>query len=488
MALSSSFLCHILVSLRLKFIVSIVYVRCGNMQKQLFRQYDIRGKIGTEISPDDFYYLAHATIHFLQQQGPLLAIVLGMDGRVHSQALYQEIAAACKIAGIDVYYLGVCSTPITTFAHYQLPVQASFMITASHNPADYNGLKISYQKIAVEGEKLQQIYDLFVKKTIVQGDRLGVLFDATEMTENYVATLFEQFSHLKNFSQPCFIDCGNGTAGPIVEKLIQKMGWKNVQLLFKEVDGTYPNHTADPTDMKNMTFLYETLHQNPGSFGVGLDGDCDRVAVITATQGLVSADRLLTLFAQAMQAHVVIADIKSSTVLQVSGAQIILVATGCANIIEAMHEYHAVIGGELSGHFFFRDRHDGYDDGIYTMLRYFEMLMQKNIDCDTLVATLPELFSTKDIRIPCPDIYKFQVVQEIKTQLIADRKFKITTVDGVRFETLDGWALIRAANTQPMISVCCQASSPEKLREMKSLLILLLQPYIEIQILEQYIL
>ena len=457
------------------------------MQKQLFRQYDIRGKIGTEIAIDDFYYLAHATIKFLQGQGELSAIVLGMDGRIHSQAIYIQIAAACKMAGIDVYYLGVCSTPITTFAHYQLPVQASFMITASHNPADYNGLKIAYQKVAIEGEKLQQIYELFIRKTIVQGVCQGQFFDKISITDLYVDTLVNQFTHLKKFNAPCFIDCGNGTAGPILEKLIDKMGWHTVQLLFQDVDGSYPNHIADPTDIENLEFLQERVEQTVGSFGIGLDGDCDRVAVLTATKGLLSADKLLTLFAQSMQAQVVIADIKSSTVLNASGAQVILAATGCANIIEAMHEHEAFIGGELSGHFFFRDRHDGYDDGMYAMLRFFEILMMQNVHCDDLVATLPELFATKDIRIPCPDSYKFQVVHEIKTQLLAQSQFEITTVDGIRFETADGWALIRAANTQPMISVCCQASTPEKLQDMKKLLITLLQPYIELQLLERYI-
>lgn len=457
------------------------------MQKQLFRQYDIRGKIGTEIVIDDFYYLAHAAIKFLQGQGGLSAIVLGMDGRIHSQAIYLQIAAACKVAGVDVYYLGVCSTPITTFAHYQLPVQASFMITASHNPADYNGLKISYNKIAIEGDKLQQIYELFAKKTIVQGAWQGNFFDAINMTNLYVDTLVNQFTHLKKFNAPCFIDCGNGTAGPILQKLIEKMGWNTVQLLFTEVDGTYPNHIADPTDIENLEFLQEQVEHAIGSFGIGLDGDCDRVAVLTATQGLLSADKLLTLFAQSMQAKFVVADIKSSTVLNFSGAQVILAATGCANIIQAMHHHEAVIGGELSGHFFFRDCHDGYDDGIYAMLRFFEILMKQNVSCDDLIGMLPELFATKDIRIPCPDTYKFQVVHEIKTQLLADQQYKITTVDGVRFETTDGWALIRAANTQPMLSVCCQASTPEKLQDMKKLLITLLQPYIELQLLERYI-
>ena len=457
------------------------------MQKQLFRQYDIRGKIGIEIAIDDFYYLAHAVIAFLQKQGDCRAIVLGMDGRIHSQAIYQQIATACKLAGIDIYFLGVCSTPITMFAHYQLPVQACLMITASHNPADYNGLKISYQKVAIEGEKLQQVYELFAQKVVMQADVAGQLFDASYLIDSYVDSLIDQFVHLKNFKDQCFIDCGNGTAGPILEKLIAKMGWNNIKLLFEVVDGTYPNHVADPTDIENMEFLLEQVKHAQGSFGIGLDGDCDRVAVLSTTQGLLPADRLLTLFAQAMKAEIVVADIKSSSIVKFSGARIILAATGCANIKLAMDEHEALLGGELSGHFFFKDRHDGYDDGIYAMLRFFEILMAQQISCDDLLSALPKTFATKDIRIPCADIYKFKVVDEIKAQLVHDNQYQITTIDGIRFETADGWALIRAANTQPMLSVCCQASSPAKLQEMKELLISLLQPYLELQLLQQYI-
>lgn len=457
------------------------------MQKQLFRQYDIRGKIGSEIMVDDFYYLAHAIIKYLQQQGDLYAIVLGMDGRIHSQAIYNQIVLACKIAGIDLYYLGVCSTPITTFAQSHLPVQATLMITASHNPADYNGLKISYQKHSIEGGKLQQIYELFLKKVVIESEIQGKCFDASSIVDQYVDSLVIQFSHLKKFNKECFIDCGNGVAGPILEKLIEKMGWNSIHLLFEHVDGTYPHHVADPTDINNLKFLYQTICDQPLSFGIGLDGDCDRVAVITSSQGLLSADKLLTLFAQSMQAKVVVADIKSSTVLKHSQAQVILAATGCANIIEAMNKHNALIGGELSGHFFFKDRHDGYDDGIYSMLRFFEILMMRNISCDELVATLPQLFATKDIRIPCPDNYKFQIVDEVKAQLLQHEEFNIITIDGVRFETLQGWGLIRAANTQPMLSVCCQASSAQELIAMKNILINLLEPYIDLQILQQYL-
>ena len=456
------------------------------MQKQLFRQYDIRGKIGTEISVDDFYNLTHAILAFFKQQG-CTSIVVGMDGRVHCPAIFNQIAAACQLAGVDVYFLGVCSTPISVFAHYNLPVQGLLMITASHNPAEYNGLKIYYEKVAIEGQNLQQIYELFSKKVVVQGQKIGEIFDAAYLVDAYVDNVVTEFAHLKNFHTPVYIDCGNGTGGPIIRRLIERMGWHNKQILFEQVDGTYPNHVADPTDIENVQELLACVENNVGSFGIGLDGDCDRVAVICKDRKLLAADQLLTLFAQSMQAKIIVADIKSSSVLEHAKAQIILAKTGCANIKTVMSEQGALIGGELSGHFFFKDRHVGYDDGIYGMLRFFEILMVQSISCDDLVATLPQSFVSKDMRIPCPDAIKFDIVQAIAAQLLQQTQFKIILIDGVRFHTDYGWGLIRASNTQPALSVCCQANSAENLISIQQLLINLLQQHIDRQILEQYI-
>jgi phosphomannomutase len=456
------------------------------MQKQLFRQYDIRGKIGSELAIHDFYDIAHAIITFFRYQG-CSSLVVGMDGRVHSLQIFHQIAAACKDAGVDVYFLGVCSTPVTVFAHYDLPVEGSIMITASHNPAEYNGLKIYYNKVAIEGEKLQQIYELFSQKVRSFRDKNGRFFDAHEYVEKYVDSLVAEFEHLKNFDQPVFIDCGNGSGGPIVRLLTTKMAWKHATILFEVVDGTYPHHEADPTNSKNMIHVLAAVQEHQGAFGIGLDGDCDRVGVISAYKGLLAADQLLALFAQSMNASVIVADVKSSSVVSHFGAHAILAKTGCANIKTVMLEHNVLLGGELSGHFFFKDRHLGYDDGIYGMLRFFEILVQQGVTCDDLVARLPESFATSDIRIPCSDQIKFSIVDEIKVQLLQDCRFAVSCIDGVRFSGKDGWGLIRGSNTQPVLSVCCEATSLDGLQNIKTLLITLLQPYFSVQILEQYI-
>ncbi|MGZ6250935.1 MAG: phosphomannomutase/phosphoglucomutase [Candidatus Chromulinivorax sp.] len=458
------------------------------MQKELFRQYDIRGRIGTELSVHDFYQIMHAIIYFFKQQG-CKGIIVGMDGRTHGPAIFHQISTACRQAGIDIYFLGVCTTPIASFAQYQIEqAQGCLMITASHNPSEYNGLKIYYNRMAVEGEKLQQIYELYAKKVLVQADVEGKIIYASYLVDQYVDALVSEFEVLKKFVDPVYIDCGNGTAGPVLIGLIEKMGWKNIKLLCDVVDGTYPNHIADPTDSENIQDLCAVLQQNTHAFGVGLDGDADRMAIVTYNKGLISADQLLALFGQDMHATTIIADIKSSTVIQqMTNAQVILAKTGCAYIKAAMQEHQALLGGELSGHFFFRDRHEGYDDGIYAMLRFFELIFHKKISCHDLMASLPTSFVTKDIRIPCADNQKFVIVAAIKHHLEQNSRFVLDCIDGVRFTAQDSWGLIRASNTQPALSVCAQSNSFEGLQLMKKLLIELLQPYVQAEIVEKYI-
>lgn len=458
------------------------------MQNQAFRQYDIRGIIGTDIIIDDFYHITHAILAFFKKQkAGCSAIVVGMDGRVHCPALFERISAACIDAGVDLYFIGICSTPITVFAEYHLPVQAAIMITASHNPGNYNGLKIYYEKVSIEGDRLQEIYELYMKRVYIQSESKGNILDASSVIHTYIDSLVTEFIDLKNFDLPVYIDCGNGTGGPILTALIDKMGWKKVYLLFEKVDGTYPHHLADPTDSQNIQELLAVVRHNQGSFGIGLDGDCDRFAVISAQKGLLPADQLLTLFAGAMQAKIVIADIKSSSILHYTKAQIILAKTGCAYIKAAMQEHQALVAGELSGHFFFKDRHIGYDDAIYGMLRFFEILMNKNLSCDEFIGQLPASFASKEFRIPCSDLIKMSIVEAVKIQLLASSVYNIITIDGVRFENQDGWGLIRASNTQPVLSVCCQAISAHGLEDMKNVLKNVLKNHIDQDILNTYI-
>ena len=456
------------------------------MQKQVFRQYDIRGKIDTEINVIDFYNLTRATIYYLQKQGPCSAIAIGMDGRVHSSAIIDQVIAACIDAGVTAHVIGLCSTPVVLFSQYNLPVQAGFMITASHNPKEYNGMKIHYNKTAIIGDKLQQIYEISLSEKFEKSFVAGKKNDATGVVDLYIDSLATSFSHLKKMNEPCFIDCGNGAAGPFVEKIKMKMGWDKAEIMFGDVDGTYPNHTADPTQMKNVTQLYEKVRNNPGSFGIAFDGDGDRVAVVSGTVGLLKGDQLLALFARYASSEIVIGDIKSSSVLKNCGSKVFLAATGCASVKTKMQETGALLGGEVSGHFFFKDRHPGYDDGLYGMMRFFEILLEENIDCDTLIAKLPESFATKDIRIPCSDEEKYRIVADVTKQLQKESVWNLVTTDGVRFENEKSWGLIRAANTQPMISACCDAETKQELEVIKDLLKTILKPYIRSKIVDQY--
>ncbi len=458
-----------------------------NMQKQLFRHYDIRGKIGIDIAVEDFYLIAHAIIAYFREQG-CSAIVVGMDGRVHGPAIFETIARACAQAGVDIYDLGLCSTPIVQFAQYHLPVQGALMITASHNPGHDNGLKIYYNKVSVQGEQLQYVYQLFARATMHMSAVPGRVIDAGYIIDEYIATLVQEFAHLRGNALPVYIDCGNGCAGPIMSRLIEKMGWTNKHLLFAQVDGTYPNHCADPTDPDNVQDLLACVQAHQGSFGIGFDGDCDRCAIISGAKGLIPADQTLALLVQSMHADVVVADIKSSSVLEWTQAQVVRTKTGCSSIKQMMQTAGAMIGGELSGHFFFKDRHQGYDDGIYAMLRFFELVYNSTMTFDQLVATLPQVCASKDMRVPCPDHLKFDLVEKITNYLRTEYTYDISTIDGVRWQMMEGWALIRASNTQPALSICCQASDSAALHTIKKIIITLLKNDIDPVVLDQYLL
>lgn len=460
------------------------------MQNQVLRHYDIRGKMYQEINPSDFYAIVRAALQFFKQQGQCHAVVVGQDGRVHSSEIAKFVHQACLDEGVKVYNVGMCSTPLVSFAQHELDVDAGFMITASHNPPEYNGLKLFRHKKSFCGQKLQQFYEFFYDFSCVEREKIqGVVVDASYLIDDYVACLAQEFSHLQGKDLHCFIDCGNGVAGPIVTKLVEAMKWQNVTLLYDEVDGAAPHHEADPTKYENVQDLHHAVMQNEDSFGIAFDGDVDRVAVVSQ-KGLLKGDELLSLFASCYlsEQDTFVCDIKSSSIVDKPVSSAVFSPTGCFNVIAMMEKQQAVLGGELSGHFFFKDGHPGYDDGIYGMMKFINMLYKQEKSCQDLIAELPQVYATGDIRIPCDDTQKHDIVERIKDNIACDTKWKITEIDGVRFASEKRWGLIRAANTQPMLSVCCQADTIEQLQDMKRVMYDLLKPYIAEKVLEQYLL
>lgn len=445
------------------------------MKDTIFREYDIRGKVDNEFIIEQAYTLARAIAYYFVQQKPdVKTIAVGMDGRTHSPAFKEEIIRGLVDSGLDVIFIGTCPSPVLYFALQVLQVDGGLMITASHNPKEYNGIKISLGKTSVWGAQIAAIRDAYKEKKQIDASRVGTIQEQ-EVVPLYIDWIATHFEHLEGMLISAVIDCGNGAAGTVLPDLVRAMHWPNVQLLYPEVDGNYPNHEADPTHAPNMADVKQLLATTDVSVGMGLDGDCDRMAAMTKSGELILGDKLLGLFAQPiLQEHpgaTIVFDIKSSSglieLLEQWGATPCVSATGHTNIKEQMKEHNALLGGELSCHFFFQDRYFGYDDGIYAILRLFELLANTGESLDQLLEVFPHKYSSVEYRIPCPDVKKQSIVDYV-TSFFSDRPdTDILTLDGVRVTMPYGWGIVRASNTQPMLSLRFESDSQEGLQKIK---------------------
>jgi phosphomannomutase / phosphoglucomutase len=452
-----------------------------------FREYDIRGKVGTELNIDEIYHLARTmAAYFVHYNPQVKTVAVGMDGRTHSAQIKAELCRGLMDSGLDVLFIGMCPTPVMYFSLYQLPVDAGLMITASHNPKEFNGIKICLGTEVVWGAKLRELRDWYKQQIFHPSSKKGIYREHLLINE-YVDFLATHFAHLKGMDMPFIIDCGNGAAGTVIPQLITAMEFKNVELLFPEVDGTYPNHEPDPVNEKNMGALKARLALGDAALGIGLDGDGDRMAPMTKNGRVVPGDKLLGIFsvavAQQFPGASVVFDIKSS------GALIeLLESIGCVphmspaghSIIKTQMKLHnAILGGELSCHFFFADRYFGYDDGIYATLRLLELLVQSGKTLEELLAKFPHKISSTEIRIQCPDDRKEGIVQAVKKQFAERSDVTLITIDGVRAAMSYGWGMVRSSNTQPELCLRFESDTQEGLAHVKKDFAHALAPFID---------
>lgn len=447
------------------------------MKDVIFREYDIRGIIDQELFIDHVYDLTRAIMYYFHEKNHTLkSIAVGMDGRIHSDSIKQEICRAITASGFDVIFIGVCPTPALYFSLFTMSVDGGLMITASHNAKEYNGIKICLGTTSVWGTALQSIKELYKKKAAVTASRSGTIYNHP-IIPSYVAWLAHHFNHLKNLSLPMVIDCGNGAGGTVLPSLITALQWQQVTLLYAEVDGTYPHHEADPTVAANMRDLQHYVRSHHPILGIGLDGDCDRMVPMTQDGQLVPGDQLLALFAQQLlQTHPkssIVFDIKSSGGLHELISQwhgnAIMSPSGHSIIKDMMHTHNALLGGELSCHFFFKDRYFGYDDGIYALLRLCEIIHQSQQSLSQLLSLFPHKYSSTELRLCCPDEKKQEIIAKLKTIFATIPQAKLLTLDGIRLTLPSGWGLIRPSNTQAALSMRFESDSKEGLRTIMSL-------------------
>lgn len=466
-----------------------------SMSDSIFREYDIRGIVGTELHLSAVYDFGKAIATYLLAKDPTCStLALGMDGRVHSQAIKEELTRALTDSGINVLFLGTCTTPSVYFSLHNLPVDGGIMITASHNPKEYNGFKICLGKESIAGQQIQELKNIYKSEHRISTSKKGS-YTEQPIHVLYINWLVNHFAHLKNIDVPIIIDCGNGAAGTMVPKLISALGWRNARIIYEEIDGNFPHHEADPTVEANMVDVRQILATEHYSFGIGFDGDADRMGAVTKLGQLITGDRLLTLFSQLiLKEHPganIICDISSSSILlnilTSWGAHPHMIQTGHTNIKHAIKQYGAMLGGELSCHFFFADRYFGYDDGIYAALRLVELIHTSKKDLIELLSFFPTTYSTPVIRIPCNPEMSAEIIKQTHHYALENPQLQCTTIDGVRLDFPYGWLLVRASNTQPVLCVRCEATSQAELRHIKLELLRILSPYFDRQQLKTYL-
>jgi phosphomannomutase/phosphoglucomutase len=447
------------------------------MNPVIFRQYDIRGIVGVDLFVETTYDLACAICSFFYKKNENLKIVIvGMDVRTHSPLLHTELVRALLDSGYAVIDLGVCTTPMLYFATQQVQCVGGVMITASHNPKEYNGFKIVLGSDAIWGVAIQEIKKLYLERASVAASTRGS-YTHYDISDAYCTWLLKQFPTLQNNQMRVAFDCANGATSVIMPQLVEKFGWRNAQLLYAEPDGTFPNHPADPIEMHNMQDLWQHMQQHKIALGFGFDGDGDRMDALDETGTLIPGDQLLAIFTRAI-AHEkkktisMVCDITASAGVvqyaQKHGASVVMAPCGIGSIKHHMREHNAPIGGELSCHFIFNDeRGPGFDDGIYAALRLLEIIVKSGTSLAALRADLPACMSSPQYRIACKEESKKELVQTVMDRFQQRSDVSLITIDGARVTFPYGWGLVRPSNTLPVMVFRFEASDAVHLAQLK---------------------
>jgi phosphomannomutase/phosphoglucomutase len=437
----------------------------------VFRKYDIRGVFPGELHQGLVTGLGAALGDMTA--GP---VAIGRDCRPSGELLFRWLANGIALTGREVLDLGVLTSPMTYYAAHMLQTTVTVMITGSHNPPEYNGFKIMLGLETIHGEDIQKIMRSMERMDDLPSEPPA---DAPEpvkvsVEDAYFRRLLSEFS--LNRSLRVVVDAGNGTGGVMACRVLEALGCR-VTPLYCDMDGGFPNHHPDPTVPDNLAALRRTVVETGSDLGIAFDGDADRLGVVDETGEVVFGDRVLVLLAREVlrinPGATVISEVKASDIffreVEKAGGRALMSPTGHSLIKKAMIEQNALLAGEMSGHIFFRDRYYGFDDALYAALRLLEMLASGNESLGRLMATMPRLHSTPELREDCPDHLKFGVVDEVRRTLENDG-FEVDATDGVRVRFPDGWGLVRASNTQPVLVLRFEAGTPSELVEYEHLI------------------
>jgi phosphomannomutase/phosphoglucomutase len=437
------------------------------INEAMFREYDIRGLAESELSDAVVERVAMAVAAVYVREGKK-EIAMGMDGRPSSPRIKERFSRTLARYGLQVIDLGLVPTPVVYFAAFQHKLGGAVIITASHNPSEYNGLKILLGTAALYGDQIKEIYRLASDGPFPAEKEGGIR--KQDILPEYMKYIENNILLKKKIR--VVVDGGNGTGGITAPELYRRLG-AEVFPLFCDVDGRFPNHHPDPTVTKNLQDLIAKVRETGADLGIGLDGDADRIGVVDGRGRILWGDQLLVIFARdILRAHpgaTIISEVKASEVLYAeirkNGGVPIMWQAGHSLIKKKLFEVNALAAGEVSGHIFFHDKWFGFDDAVYAGARLLEILAATDSSLAEMFDTIPRVFNTPELRIDCGDDVKFRVVDAIREYF--KKILPVIDIDGARVQFPHGWALVRASNTQPSLVVRYEADTEEELQKIQ---------------------
>ncbi|MEW6609681.1 MAG: phosphomannomutase/phosphoglucomutase [bacterium] len=452
----------------------------------MFREYDIRGIINDDLTIEVAEQIGKGFGTYIEGKN----IIVGRDNRLSSKDLAGGIIKGLLSTGCNVIDIGLCPTPVLYFAVLHLNGDGGIMVTASHNPPEFNGFKLRKTSSAIFGEQVQVIREIIESNKFKTGE--GKL-EEKNILDDYLKTIKERIKLKRKLK--IVVDAGNGTVGPIATKLLKELGCEVIEL-YCTPDGNFPNHLPDPTVTEYMQDLSKKVISEKAEVGIGYDGDGDRIGIVDNQGSIVWGDKLLILYFREMVRKRTLQEIppdkKISVVFDVKCSQSlideikkygetpIMGKTGYPNIQSKMKENDALLAGEMSGHMYFRDNYLGFDDAIFASCRLLELLSNTDKSVCELLSDILQYHSTPEIRIDCPDTKKFEIVNEVKNYF--KQQYETIDIDGIRILFGDGFALIRASNTQPILVLRFEAKTKERLKEITKIVVDKLKEFLPLEI------
>lgn len=435
----------------------------------VFRAYDIRGLVPQELNEAAFYTLGRALACRLSELNRS-AVFLARDGRLTSDALAQALKKGLVESGMHVIDLGAAATPVMYYAACSQDIDSGLMVTGSHNPADYNGLKMVLAGKTLVQEDIDKLFALVERGQFIQGPGSVSHLDIIPEYQNRVVSDIQLKRPLK-----VVVDCGNGIAGMVIPGVIEALGCEVIPL-FCEVDGSFPNHHPDPAVEENLSDLKKAVLEYKADLGLAFDGDADRLGLITNTGKMIWPDRLMMLYARDLLTRnpgaTIVYDVKCSkhlaAVIAEAGGVAKMCPTGHSIVKAVMKEEAAALAGEMSGHLFFKDRWYGFDDALYSACRLLEIISQGEQTVDEQFRNIPDSINTPEIKIPIADGEKFLFMQKLSESAHFPGA-RMITIDGLRVEFEKGWGLLRASNTTPCLVARFEAEDLGSLQDIQGL-------------------